>query len=55
MSNIRKDIIEAAGPLQTCAGLKAGIEASIHAMRSLTKRTEGVVSDFGLALSELGL
>ena len=28
---IRDDIINAAGPLQTCAGLKAGIEASIHA------------------------
>ena len=29
----REDIIAAAGPLQTCAGLKSGIEASIHAMR----------------------
>ena len=32
---IRDDIINAAGPLQTCAGLKAGIEASIHAMRQI--------------------
>lgn len=30
---IKKDITEAAGPLQTCSGLKAGIEAAIHAMR----------------------
>ena len=30
---IKKDITDAAGPLQTCSGLKAGIEAAIHAMR----------------------
>merc|ERR1711973_776799 len=30
---IKKDITTAAGPLQTCSGLKAGIEAAIHAMR----------------------
>ena len=35
VENIRDDIIEAAGPLQTCAGLKSGIEASIHAMKSI--------------------
>ena len=35
VGHIREDIIEAAGPLQTCAGLKAGIEASIHAMRNV--------------------
>ena len=35
VSNIREDIINAAGPLQTCAGLKSGIEASIHAMRRI--------------------
>ena len=40
MSNIRKDIIEDAGPLQTCAGLKAGIEASIHAMREIFEDDE---------------
>ena len=37
---LRKDIIEAAGPLQTCAGLKAGIEASIHAMREIFEDDE---------------
>ena len=30
---IKDDIIEAVGPLQTCSGLKGGIEAAIHAMR----------------------
>ena len=35
MGCIRKDIIKSAGPLQTCSGLKAGIEASIHAMREM--------------------
>ena len=30
---IKKDITTAAGPLQTCSGLKAGIESAIHAMR----------------------
>ena len=35
VSTIREDIINAAGPLQTCAGLKSGIEASIHAMRRI--------------------
>ena len=33
VGNIKDDIIEAAGPLQTCAGLNSGIEATIHAMR----------------------
>ena len=37
---IRDDIIQAAGPLQTCAGLKSGIEASIHAMRKIFEREE---------------
>ena len=37
---IREDIIEAAGPLQTCAGLKSGIEASIHAMRKIFQKDE---------------
>ena len=31
---IRNDIINAAGPLQTCAGLQCSIEASIHSMWS---------------------
>ena len=30
---IKDDIVSAAGPLQTCSGLKSGIEAAIHAMR----------------------
>ena len=30
---IKGDIVSAAGPLQTCSGLRAGIEAAIHAMR----------------------
>ena len=33
LSVIKKDITTAAGPLQTCSGIKAGIEAAIHAMR----------------------
>jgi hypothetical protein len=40
MGNNRKDIIKAAGPLQTCAGLKAGIEASVHAMREIYEDNE---------------
>ena len=42
---IRNDIINAAGPLQTCAGLQCGIEASIHSMREIyqTESTEGVL------------
>ena len=40
VSNIRPDILKAAGPLQTCAGLKAGIEASIHSMRKIYERDE---------------
>ena len=45
VSNIREDIINAAGPLQTCAGLKSGIEASIHAMRKVFEKdsTEAVL------------
>ena len=44
VSNIREDIIDASGPL-TCAGLKAGIEASIHAMRTVYEddETEGIL------------
>ena len=30
MGVIKDDVMEAAGPLQTCTGLKAGIEAAIH-------------------------
>ena len=35
ISVIKDDIVNAAGPLQTCTGLRAGIEASIHAMRRI--------------------
>ena len=35
VGNIKENIVSAAGPLQTCAGLKSGIEASIHAMRQI--------------------
>ena len=40
VNNIKEDIIKAAGPLQTCAGLKSGIEASIHAMRQVFEKEE---------------
>ena len=42
---IKDDITTAAGPLQTCTGLKAGIEAAIHAMRQIfnDRNTEGVL------------
>ena len=45
VTNIREDIIQAAGPLQTCAGLRSGIEASIHAMRKIFGKdeTEGLL------------
>ena len=42
---LREDIQEAAGSLQTAAGLKAGAEAAIHAMRMIFEdpTTEGVI------------
>ena len=40
VNNIKDDIMEAAGPLQTCAGLQSGIEASIHAMRIVFEKDE---------------
>ena len=42
---IKKDITDAAGPLQTCTGVKAGIEAAIHAMREVFENdsTEAVL------------
>ena len=40
VENIRDDIIEAAGPLQTCAGLKAGVEGTIHAMKKIFDEEE---------------
>ena len=39
---IKKDITDAAGPLQTCTGVKAGIEAAIHAMRKAYENDETV-------------
>ena len=42
---IKDDITKAAGPLQTCSRLKAGIEAAIHAMRDKfdNDQTEGIL------------
>ena len=42
---IKDDITEAAGPLQTCSGVKSGIEAAIHAIREKFEAdsTEGVL------------
>ena len=37
---IKDDITTAAGPLQTCTGMKAGIEAAIHAMREVFEGEE---------------
>ena len=37
---IKNDIIDAAGPQQTCTGLKSGIEAAVHAMRKIFEREE---------------
>ena len=38
-------IIEACGPLQTCSGIEAGIEAAIHAMskKFQEEETEGIL------------
>ena len=35
LSVIRNDVLQAAGPLQLCAGQPAGCEAAIHAMRAV--------------------
>ena len=45
MSMTRLDILEASGSLQLCAGQIAGVEASIHAVRSCfnEESTEGVL------------
>ena len=37
---IKGDITTAAGPLQTCTGIKAGIEAAIHSMRQIFQQEE---------------
>ena len=42
---IRDDIKNAGGVLQTCTGIEAGLEASVHAMRHIfqDERTEAVI------------
>ena len=40
MGVIKNDVTSAAGPLQTCTGVKAGIEAAIHAMRQVFEDEE---------------
>ena len=42
---LKKDIQEAAGPLQTCSGLNAGSEAAIHAMKEIfnDEETDGII------------
>ena len=42
---IKEDIQEAAGPLQSCAGLKSGLEASIHAVKRAWEdtKTEAII------------
>ena len=45
MSFLKPDMIEAAGPLQTCSGLPGGTEAAVHAMRESFEResTEAMI------------
>ena len=45
LAAVKMDILEAAGPLQLCAGQDAGCEAAIHAMHSLfaEENTEAVL------------
>ena len=42
---IKDDITNAAGPLQTCSGLKSGIEAAIHSMREIfeAEKTDAIL------------
>lgn len=37
---IREDVMDSAGPLQTCSGLKSGIEAAIHGIRKCFEDNE---------------
>ena len=45
MSLLKPELVNATAPLQTCAGLSGGIEASIHAMRKIyeDEETEGIL------------
>ena len=45
ISVIKDDITTAAGPIQTCTGVKAGIEAAIHTMRQVfeNENTEAIL------------
>ena len=40
MSLLKSDLVDATAPLQTCAGIPGGIEASIHAMRRIFEDPE---------------
>ena len=40
---IRNDVLQAAGPLQLCAGQPAGCEVAIHAMRKIFESSEAVL------------
>ena len=37
MSVIKKDVVDASGSLQRCAGQKSGSEATIHAMHTISE------------------
>src|SRR5215469_14265511 len=37
------DVEKAAGPLQLCAGQSAGVEAGIHAMRTIFEQADGAL------------
>ena len=39
---LKPDLIKATAPLQTCAGLKGGIEASVHGMRKIFHDPEAI-------------
>ena len=40
MWHLKPDVMEAAGPIQACSGLRSGCEAAIHAMRDVFSRPE---------------
>ena len=46
LTTLKMEILEAAGPLQLCAGQDAGCEAAVHAMRCVLEEdgTEAVLS-----------